>query len=180
MVGQATVVKAWGRTEALKYASEVFEVYDAVFGDHPNKASWQEELYERHCAREGFRLTVAMRNLRLVGFAWGYVGQRGQYWPDRVVKALPPAVADEWVGGHFEFVELAVLPNARREGLGSRLHDVLLDNAAPKRALLSTDNHDSPAVRLYAARGWRKLGELSPDTQVMGLDLGASAGQPRG
>ncbi|MEP6667121.1 MAG: GNAT family N-acetyltransferase [Nocardioidaceae bacterium] len=171
MVAEETTVKAWGRTEALAYAAEVFEVYDAVFGDHPNKASWQEELYERHCAREGFRLSVAMRDLRLVGFAWGYVGQRGQYWPDKVIQALPPHVADSWVGGHFEFVELAVLPDARRQGLGSRLHDVLLDDAVPERALLSTDNTDSPAVRLYTARGWRKLGELSPETQVMGLHL---------
>ncbi len=69
-------------------------------------------------------------------------------------------MTDAWVGGHFEFVELAVLPEARGHGLGGRLHDVLLEGVPKERAMLSTDNGDSPAVRLYSARGWRKLGEL--------------------
>ncbi len=49
--------------------------------------------------------------------------------------------------------------------------DVGLDNGpiAQPRAMLSTDNSDSPAVRLYAGRGWRKLGDLDAETQVMGL-----------
>ncbi len=41
-----------------------------------------------------------------------------------------------------------------------------------RRALLATENNtESPAVRLYTERGWRKLGELSPDMQVMGVEL---------
>ncbi|HET6698306.1 MAG TPA: hypothetical protein VFG88_04400 [Nocardioidaceae bacterium] len=49
-----------------------------------------------------------------VGFAYGYTGSRGEYWPDRVVEALGDDLADEWVGGPFELVELAVLPPAPR------------------------------------------------------------------
>ena len=44
----------------------------------------------------------------VTGFAWGYVGQRGQYRTDLVASSLPPGVAREWAGGHFEFVELAM------------------------------------------------------------------------
>lgn len=162
-------VQLWGAEQAQAHADEVFAVYDAVFGDQPDQRKWREELFDRHCARDGFRLSAALDGDRLVGFAWGYVGQRGQYWPDRVVAELPKEVTDPWVGGHFEFVELAVLPEARGRGLGGRLHDVLLEGSPQDRAMLSTDNRDSPAVRLYAGRGWRKLGELDAHTQVMGL-----------
>jgi ribosomal protein S18 acetylase RimI-like enzyme len=158
-----------GTEQAQAHADEVFAVYDAVFSDWPDQRSWRDELYDRHCAREGFRLSAALAGGRLTGFAWGYVGQRGQHWSDLVVKALPADVTDFWVGGHFELAELAVLPDARRRGVGGRLHDVLLEGIAQPRAMLSTDNFDSPAVRLYAGRGWRKLGELDADTQVMGL-----------
>jgi GNAT superfamily N-acetyltransferase len=171
-------VQLWGREQAQAHAGEIFCVYDAVFGDHPNEQQWRDQLYDRHCARDGFRLSVALDGDKLVGFAWGFVGQRGQYWPDRVALALPKDVTDEWVGGHFEFVELAVLPQYRGRGLGGRLHDVLLDDVPQSRAMLSTDNYDSPATRLYAGRGWRKLGELDEDTQIMGLvRLSADSGQ---
>ena len=68
-------------------------------------------------------MTAAQDDDALVGFAYGYVGERGQWWSDRVVEALPVAVTDVWVGGHFEFVELAVLPDYRGQGIGGLLHD---------------------------------------------------------
>ena len=77
----------WGADAALAHASDVFAVYDAVFGDRPDEQQWR---------------------------------------------------------------------------------------VSPSRALLSTDNDDSAAVRLYTKRGWRRLGQLNADTQVMGLLLGAS------
>jgi ribosomal protein S18 acetylase RimI-like enzyme len=162
-------VQLWGPEQAQAHASEIFAVYDAVFGDRPDERQWRAEMYDPHCARDGFRLSVALDGDRLAGFAWGFVGHRGQYWPDRVVDALPSEVSDEWVGGHFEFVELAVLPQYRSRGLGGRLHDVLMEDVPQSRALLGTDNSDSAAARLYASRGWRKLGELDEGTQVMGL-----------
>jgi ribosomal protein S18 acetylase RimI-like enzyme len=168
----STVEVCYG-AQAAPLAEEVFAVYDAVFGDHPDLAEWRAELYDKHAGRDGFRLALARDDDRLVGFAWGYVGRRGQYWSDWVVRELPAEVADSWVGGHFEFVELAVLEDSRRHGLGRRLHDALLDGVPSDRALLSTDNYDSPAVRLYTSHGWVRLGELSAQAQVMGLRLPA-------
>ena len=158
-------------SEALRQAPDVFALYDEVFGDVPDYDSWRESVFDRHCGRKGFRLVTARDGERLVGFGWGYVGSRGEYWPDLVVEALPAEVTDEWVGGHFEMVELAVSPDARRQGLGERLHDALLEGVAPRRALLGTDDADTPATRLYVRKGWRRLGELSPGVQVMGLRL---------
>lgn len=171
MESRTSTIELWLAAQAQRYADEVFSVYDAVFGDQPDPDTWRIDMYAKHCAREGFRLAAVREGERLVGFAWGCVGQPGQFWSDRVIRALPPEVTHEWVGGHFEFVELAVLPEYRRRGFGRRLHDVLLDGVPSDRALLSTDNADTPAVRLYTSHGWRKLGELSPDVQVMGLRL---------
>jgi ribosomal protein S18 acetylase RimI-like enzyme len=114
-------------------------------------------------------LAVAELDSVVVGFAWGYIGEHGQYWPDLVSRSLGAAAAG-WVGGHFEFVELAVSPKVRGRGVGGALHDHLLDGVPHQRALLGTsaDGAD-PAVRLYRSRGWRRLGSLGPDVQVMGL-----------
>lgn len=98
-------------------------------------------------------------------------GERGQYWSDFISAELGPRVAD-WVGGHFEFVELAVVPDARRRGIGGLLHDVLLSELDHDRALLATsDRSDDPAVALYRSRGWVTLGRYGADRQVMGLAL---------
>ncbi len=91
--------------------------------------------------------------------------------PDLAAAALPPAVASAWLGGHFEFVELGVLPERRGEGIGRALHDALLEGV-DRRSLLSTaDDVDDPAVHLYRSAGWRRLGTLAPGVQVMGREL---------
>ncbi|MFY9915022.1 MAG: GNAT family N-acetyltransferase [Nocardioidaceae bacterium] len=171
MESRATTIELLDGEQAEQYAAEVFAVYDDVFGDRPDQQEWRAELFDRHRAREGFRLAAAWEGDELSGFAWGYIGRPGEFWTDWVNETLPVEVTREWVGGHFEFVELAVQPEHRRHGLGRRLHDVLLDGVPGERALLSTDNADTPAVRLYSSHGWRKLGELTPDVQVMGLEL---------
>lgn len=162
---------------AAGLAAEVFAVYDAVFGDVDGFEAWHDSPWERHRARRGFRLTTARADGRLVGFAWGYTGHRGEFWPDLVLETLPEM--DPWVGGHFEVVELAVLPEHRRHGTGRALHDLLLRDLPHERALLSTTADDAdPAVRLYRSRGWRRLGLLDADRQVMGLSKGV-AGESR-
>ena len=95
----------------------------------------------------------------IVGYAYGFVGERGQPWSDRVAAALPEEVATTWVGGHFELADLAVLESHRRHGGGRRLHDVLMDGET-RPALLATDDADTAAVRLLTSRGWQRLGLL--------------------
>jgi ribosomal protein S18 acetylase RimI-like enzyme len=162
--------------EALPEAEAVWRCYAAVFDDFNDAETWRAELFERHARRHGYRLAVARDADGMVGFAWGYVGEKGQYWTDLVAAALPHEVVSAWVGGHFELVELAVLRTHRGRGLGRRLLAGVLDGVA-RRCLLSTvDDERDPAVRLYRSEGWDRLGSLRPGVQVMGLDLrGASA-----
>lgn len=157
-----------GADDASDFADRVWPCYDAVFGDFPDRETWRQDMFGRHASRAGYRLAVAFDGSTVAGFAWGYLGQRGQYWTDLVCSALPPEVAGTWAGGHFEFVELAVLPAYRGRGLGSRLHDGLLAGVTQRGLLSTADDTDDPAVRLYLRRGWQKLGDLRPGTQIMG------------
>lgn len=167
-------VELLGAEAAAGLAGQIWPCYRDVFGDFADMETWREAMYDRHAGRDGYRLAVATAESSVAGFSWGYVGQRGQYWTDLVCEALPATVTDEWVGGHFEFVELAVLPRYRRLGLGRRLHDALLEGIHRKCLLSTSDDPGDPAVQLYLTRGWRKLGILRPGVQVMGLKPGGA------
>ncbi len=174
---QAVDVQLLDAEAAMALAGRIWPCYRDVFGDFADMQAWRDSMYDRHAGREGYRLAVGLAGSLVAGFSWGYVGQSGQYWTDLVCEALPASVTDEWVGGHFEFVELAVLPSYRRIGLGRRLHDTLLAGIRRKCLLSTSDDPGDPAVQLYLSRGWRKLGVLRPGVQVMGL-MPASLDEP--
>lgn len=163
---------------AAAHLDAVLGVWTEAFGPVSDVAEWTATVWERHRTRADYRLALAYDGETLLGFAWGYTGERGQFFSDLVVERLG-AAADGWVGGHFELVELAVIPTARARGLGTALHDALLADLTHPRALLCTavDPAD-PAVRLYVSRGWQRVGLLRADTQVMGLEGPAAAVAP--
>ena len=89
-----------------------------------------------------------------------------------MAERVPQELEDEWLGGHFEFVELAVDPDHQGRGLGAALHDALLAGLPHARALLSTWRDERPARRLYLTRGWTVLQEeLDASSSLLGLDL---------
>lgn len=155
------------------------DVYRAAFCvppyDEPASAAQEfvDEQLPKHAQRDGFRLVGAFDDDRsLLGFAYGYTGERGQWWSDHVASVAPPDVVDAWVGGHFEFVELAVRADAQGRGIGGALHDALLAGLPHDRALLATYRDDRPAPRLYRRKGWRVLLDpLDDDSTLYGLDL---------
>jgi ribosomal protein S18 acetylase RimI-like enzyme len=155
-------------TDTDQLAGQIWPLYRDTFGDFDDYETWRTELYDRHAARDGYRLSTAVDGPTLVGFSWGYIGERGQYWSDLVCNSLPAAITDEWVGGHFEVVELAVLPAYRGQGVGRSLHDKLLESVTDRCLLSTSDDPSDPAVRLSLSAGWRKLGVLRPGVQVMG------------
>lgn len=165
----STPIRVVDGAGARALAGRLWPCYDAVFGDVEDERAFREDVLGRHAARDGFRLAVAAEEDRVVGFAWGYRGERGQYWSDLVAESLPE-VAEIWIGGHFELVELAVLPAARRRGLGRALLDAVLEGVEGRCLLSTSDDPDDPAVRLYRATGWRTLGTLAAGIQVMGRE----------
>ena len=140
-------------------AARLWPVYDAVFGDRPDEATWRAAVWDRHSARAGFRLARAFDDDALVGFAYGYTGDHGQWWTDAASAVLPPDVAADWLGGHFELVSIGVLDTARGRGTGRCLLRALLDGLQHDRLLLmTTADPEDPARRLYACDGWTVLG----------------------
>jgi GNAT superfamily N-acetyltransferase len=146
----------------------LWPVYDAVFGDQPNYQTWRGAVWDRHCARSGFRVARAYADDALVGFAYGYTGEYGQWWTDNAQKVLDPDVAEAWLGGHFELVSIGVLETARGGGIGRRLMRLLLEGLPHERLLLMTTSDASdPARRLYGSEGWQVLGPGISDGQVI-------------
>jgi ribosomal protein S18 acetylase RimI-like enzyme len=152
-------------------ADELWPVYDLVFGDVDDRETWRRSVWDKHICRDGFRLARAYDEKRgLVGFAYGYTGQPGQWWTDSVRQTLEPAVAEDWLGGHFELVSIGVAPAVRRGGTGRRLLRALVDDLPHDRLLLMTTSDETdPARALYASEGWEVLGPgVGDGTVVMG------------
>jgi ribosomal protein S18 acetylase RimI-like enzyme len=153
---------------------ELWPVYSAVFDDQPDLETWRASTWDRHSARPGFRIARAFEDDRLVGFAYGYTGERGQWWTDRAFEVLPPDVARAWLGGHFELVSIGVLPDQRRGGIGrALLRTLMTDLPHERRLLMATSDELGPARRLYAAEGWRVIGPgLGTEQVILGMGAG--------
>jgi ribosomal protein S18 acetylase RimI-like enzyme len=160
-------------------APEIIDVYRAAFGapgydeSEEDVAHFGHEQLPQHVRREGFRLVLARAaDGQAVGFAYGYTGRPGQWWCDRMREKVPAEIADAWLGGHFEVVELGVRPEAQRRGIGAALHDALLADLPHDRALLTTWRDDRPARRLYLRKGWRPLADIvEDDASLLGVRL---------
>ena len=78
-------------------------------------------VFDPHCDRAGFRLSVARCDHEIVGLRLRVRRRaRAGRGPTGSAAALPAEVATTWVGGHFELAGLAVLESHRRHGGGRR------------------------------------------------------------
>ncbi len=139
----------------IERLSEILEIYSIVHGLGERAIKERDEIMRRHFRRRGFRGFIAIDGDRLVGFSYGYTGEPGQYWYDRVWAAMNPEQRRRWMEPeHFEFVELAVHPEYQRRGIGGRLHDLLLEDRPEPVALLTVRADNESAISLYRKRGW--------------------------
>jgi len=144
LVGQ--VVDVWANAHGLGRASAT-------------RREFGGDRVPRHAGREGFVFLGAFEpGGRLVGFVYGYTGGPGQWWYDKVAGALDGARRAEWLElAHFELTELAVERARQGQGIGSRLHDSVLEGLPHERALLSALADNARVIRFYERRGWRVL-----------------------
>ena len=149
---------------------ELWPLYRDVFGDFDDPEAWRDHVWARHAARAGFRLALARSGDELVGFAYGYTGAAGQWWTDSAARVLQPAVASDWLGGHFELVSIGVAETLRGSGVGRRLLAAVTDGLEhPRWVLMTSADPDDPARRLYRSCGWAVIGPgLSDDRVIMG------------
>lgn len=164
--------------EAVAQTDDMVAVYAAAFSapgyDEPPETAvrFGSDQLPLHAERRGFRCVLGRDDDRPAGFAYGYTGDRGQWWSDRIAERAPAPVVEEWLGGHFEVVELAVRPITQGQGLGTALMATLLRDLPHERALLTTYADDRPAPRLYRRTGWRVVGPgVDNDSRLYGRRL---------
>jgi GNAT superfamily N-acetyltransferase len=155
-------VVEWDRAALASCADEVLDVYAEAMEVSRLLAAGRRSILAGHLEREGLR-AVAAREAggRLVGIAYGHVGDRGQWWHDQVRAALErelgPERAAPWADGAFEVCELHVRPAHQGTGLGRVLLERLLAGAAAPVALLTTPDAETRARGFYRAGGWVDL-----------------------
>lgn len=159
----------------------VIDAYLAAFAvppARPQARAEAEAMFLKHAGYPGWRGLVALAgDGEVLGFAYGYASTPGQFYHSKLEAALGPELSEWWLGDCFEFVELGVIPRARRQGIAGRLHDALLQGLPHRTAVVTTWVSNTPARTLYASRGWQVLLEPwlpAPGGEpyvIMGLDL---------
>ncbi len=145
-----------------RFEARIVEIYGAAFSDPPysQKGADFRAFAKRlpiHARNEGFRCLVAEEDGRVLGFAYGFTDEPGQWWHGQVERAMEEAGLSFWLEDAFVLTEFAVAPDARGRGVGGSLHDALLDELPHRRALLSTHREKTVARDIYDRRGWRVL-----------------------
>jgi GNAT superfamily N-acetyltransferase len=123
--------------DILAKLEEITAVYQAAFTPPPYQKPLSEIVsfarsLPNQLDREDYRFfaAIAEDGGKLAGFAYGHSVRAGLWWQEQVRRVLPEQVAAEWLPDSFEFVELAVIPQYQRQGIGSQLHDRLLEGVA--------------------------------------------------
>jgi ribosomal protein S18 acetylase RimI-like enzyme len=156
---QAVEVLTLDTGKAPSVCDDVVEVYRRAWKPTPfwpGRAGVKEfgSRFLRHSVNPDFRLCVASSNDDIVGFAYGYTSVPGGWWRQTVSAELTPDQTEFWLDDCFELAELAVVPGFQRQGVGRRLHDLLLARLPHGTALLSTQENNEPATLFYNRLGW--------------------------
>ena len=111
-----------------------------------------------HLDRDGAAArSAALEDDRLVGIAYGYRGEPGQWWHDQVARSLTRSSGAPGCSSAFEVCELHVRPQLHGRGLGRHLLDTLLGQTSAPTAVLTTPDHETRARSFYRAGGWQDL-----------------------
>jgi GNAT superfamily N-acetyltransferase len=153
-----TALSEWDREELGRRRDDVLDVYAEAMGVTAAAAKARRPIVTAHLDRLGLRTVAATaHDGRLVGIAYGYLGEPGQWWHDQVSAALPAEVGKAWLTGAFEVCELHVRPAQQRHGLGRALLAQLLAGPPAHTAVLTTPDKETPARTFYRQEGWVDL-----------------------
>jgi len=169
-------------------------VYGAAMRPDPAQLPGRRSIMEQHSSYRGFRALAVAAGARgpdgrpgrtgrpgqIVAFSYGFIGAQGQWWHDVVAAALTattgPAVAAAWLADSLEIAEVHVHPDFHRRGIGRSLVLGLADGRRERTAVLSTQDANSPARRLYRGLGFADLltGYRFPGSAVSYAVMGAA------
>ncbi|MCU9614662.1 GNAT family N-acetyltransferase [Caldibacillus lycopersici] len=116
--------------------------------------------FYRHLTYPGFQGIVATNEMQeLVGYAYGYISTKGQYYHELLRSTLEQDNQDFWLKDCFELVELGVHPLFRNQQIASKLLDHLFSNVTNTTALLTTQVDNTAARNLYSKHGWQAVNQ---------------------
>lgn len=162
------------------YLEDAVTIYASTWG-----TNWTSsyQLFQRHMAYPGFLGLVALIDGVVIGMGYGTSCVSGNWW----VEAIKEQVADHSVfEDAWSFAKLAVKAEFRNLGVGSTLHDTLLQRQPHRQALLSSSRSNVVARKFYERKGWKylskvvvlippgsksKKGEVKPSHVVMWKDV---------
>lgn len=175
-------------------------IYAAAMGPPEYQLPGRHSIMERHSGYKAFRAitavlgpgdgyAVASGPPPLVGFAYGFHGEAGQWWHDVVSQAVAQAMgrqaAEDWLADSFEIAEVHVLPGHQGRGTGLAMMLRLATGRPERTAVLSTQDANTRARRLYRGLGFTDLlaGFAFPGTEepyaIMGAPLPLRDPSPR-
>ena len=163
-------------------------VYLAAMQPDPGQLRSRRSVMEQHTRNSGFRALAVRADTgrpgrrapgTIIGFSYGFTGADGQWWHDVVNAALiargGAAAATAWLADSLEIAEVHVHPDFHRRGIGRSLVLGLAAGRQERTAVLSTQDADSPARRLYRGLGFADLltGYSFPGSAVPYAVMGA-------
>ncbi|HEY9242557.1 MAG TPA: GNAT family N-acetyltransferase [Streptosporangiaceae bacterium] len=162
-----------GKARFLAELDTLVEVYAAAMRPPREQVPGRRAIMERHTQFPSFRAVVVLApgtgdgpppgsvRLPIIAFSYGFHGADGQWWHDLVRSALTRMggydLAQTWLGDSFEVAEVHVHPDYQGRGIGRRMVPALLHPRLERTALLSTQDADTRARRLYRGLGFGDL-----------------------
>jgi len=150
-------------------------VYQAAMKPPALQLAGRRSIMERHARNPSFRAVAWIvaagpaelpalasgQQGTIIGFAYGFHGADGQWWHDLVRDALTAAAGSgyghAWLADVFEVAEVHVHPDYQGRGIGRELILALTYPRLERTAVLSTQDADSTARRLYRRLGFADL-----------------------
>jgi ribosomal protein S18 acetylase RimI-like enzyme len=170
-----------GKSRFLDELDAVLGVYAAAMNPPRAQLPGRKAIMDRHASFPSFRAVVVTvpaepddrtrppagsrwgeaERSEIVGFTYGFHGGRGQWWHDLVrssmISAFGRGYADDWLGNTFEVAEVHVHPEYQGRGIGRAMVPALCHPRLERTAVLSTQDAESPARRLYRSLGFTDL-----------------------
>ena len=155
------LISELSQTDFLAELDALLAVYTAAMRPEPAHLPGRLSIMERHAGHPGFRAIAATAGPQIIGFGYGFRGAPGQWWHDVVSSGITttsgPEVAAQWLTDPLEVAEVHVRPEYQHQGIGRTLVLMLAAGRAERTAVLSTQDADSPARRLYRSLGFSDL-----------------------
>lgn len=167
-----------GKARFLAELDAVVAVYAAAMRPPQLQLPGRRSIMERHASHPSFHAVAVTAGTGgrhrddpsgsrpqqrgpIVAFAYGFHGEAGQWWHDLVRSALNtaggPDYAQTWLSDAFEVAEVHVHPDHQGRGIGRAIVLALARPRLERTAVLSTQDADSPARRLYRRLGFADL-----------------------